>query len=249
MSSLDSATEANLEQQLNRNYRAITRQYADYVDCILTIVEEKGVNAERLSAYLLNLSAFKECSESEKIEIENAGSVVKIFKLLSRKYASFLDYEIFRSVLKRFGGNHEAQEELDYPTHLEAYIKKHKVVEFVKINPKLAKLDDHSKEITIKFDIKKTCNLDTLKKLKEAIANILDIDASTLRLLSIKEGCVLVTFLIPTTVTHTIFTSNTVFSTEQFRAASVLWLECNSFKFDFREAKKEDQSHDTAPGT
>ena len=255
MSSLDPDMEASLRQQLNRNYRAIMRQYANYVDCILTIVEEKSISAERLSAYLLNLCAFKNSREEKmlhdmKIEIEKAGSVVNIFNLLSLKYASFLDYEIFQSILQHYGRN-ETQEDLNYPTHLEAYIKKHKIREFVEINPKLAKLNDSSKEIYIKFDIKRTNNLDTIKKLREAIANILDIDVATLRLLSIKEGCVLVTFLIPTTVAHIIFSSNTVLSTEQemkFRAASVLWCECNSYKFDFRVVENEKRLHDSASG-
>ena len=106
MSSLDSDTEANLEQQLNRNLTRIQNRYADYVDCILTIVEERGISAERLSAYLLNLRAFNDDRDGIiladlKAEIDNAGSVIKIFKILSKKHASFLDFVIFLRAFAR----------------------------------------------------------------------------------------------------------------------------------------------------
>ena len=107
------------------------------------------------------------------------------------------------------------------------------------------------KNFNIKFDIKKTCNLDSLKKLKEAIANILHLQPSTLRLLSIKKGCVHVTLLIPASIADAIFTTDTTFSPEQksrFRAASVMWIECNGHMFDFRERRTKDQSQDSDSG-
>ena len=255
MSSLDSDTEADLEQQLNRNLKQIQGQYADYVDCILTIVEENGVSAERLSAYLLNLCAFsndrKEVILSDlRAEIESAGSVIKIFNILSTKYASFLDFDIFQSILKKYGRN-ESREDLNYPMHLEAYIKKHKIIEFIKINPNLEKLNDTSKKLNIKFGIKKTCNLENLKKIKETVANILGLQPSTLRLLSVKKGCVLVTFLIPASIAECIFTSNTVFTPEmeeRFVAASALWFQCNGFEFDFRKGKEKEQHYNNSSG-
>ena len=118
-------------------------------------------------------------------------------------------------------------------------MEEHKIEEFVRINPKLEKLNETSKKINIKLGIKKTCSLDSLKRLKEVIANILELKASTLRLLSIKKGCVQVTLLIPSSIADVIFTRKTIFNSEkeqEFQAASVLWLECNSYKFDFTKS-------------
>ena len=126
MSTLDSDAEADLEQQLNRNHRTIITQYANYVDCILTIVKDR-VTADQLGTYLLSLRAFKGPGEEKMLcdlraEIENAESVYKIFNLLNTKYASFLDYEIFQSILNRYGEN-ETHEELNYPAYLKAYME------------------------------------------------------------------------------------------------------------------------------
>ena len=219
------------------------------MDCVLTIVEEKGVTAERLSIFLLNLRAFTDDKypvpilSGMRAEIRNAGSVIKIFDILSSKYASFLDYNIFQSILKKYGD----EKCLEYPKHLEDFVKKHKIVEFVKINPKLKKLSNTSKKLNIKLSIKKTQSLDSIKRVKEAVASILNLDPSTLRLLSIKKGCVQVTLLIPATIADLLFTRDTKLSADQqqrFREASVLWLECKGIRFDF----KEDQSQDHASG-
>ena len=58
-----------------------------------------------------------------RAEIENAGSVIKIFNILSSKYASFLDYDIYKRILKKYGRN-ENREELNYPTYLRGLYKK-----------------------------------------------------------------------------------------------------------------------------
>lgn len=57
--------------------------------------------------------------------------------------------------------------------------------------------------------------LSSLKELKEAIANILDLNASTLRILSVKKGCVEVTLLIPAEIADVMFTSTTKLTPEQ----------------------------------
>ena len=115
-------------------------------------------------------------------------------------------------------------------------MEKHKIEEFVKINPKLEKLKDASKKINIKLGIKKTPSLGSLRKVKEAVANILGLKGSTLRLLSVKKGCVQVTLLVPSAIADVIFTSDTKLTSQQehkFKEASVLWLKCSGFKFDF----------------
>ena len=222
MPPLDSATEAVLQRLLYRNLRRIKKQYAAYVDCVLEIVEEKGISARRLSAFLLNLPAYTSSSDDQefkrlsglKDDLQKADTVPDIFFLLNSKYASFLDYDIFQDILANYSPN-ESNEKLKYPVHLKAYLEKHKIKEFVKINPKLKKLNDTSKKVNVKLGIEKTQSLDTIKKVKEAVEDILDLEPFTLRLLSIKKGCVHVTLLIPASIADTIFTSDTVFSSEQ----------------------------------
>ena len=259
---LDPDVEMDLEQQLDLNFKIIRKKYGAYVDCILNIVIKKGISVKQLSSYLLSIMALTKADDKENLQLlsdmeadlKGAKEIADIFISLNLKYASFLDYEIFEMILEYYGPGEEG-EELTYPTHLKAYIEQHKIKEFIRlnpqlINPKLKKLDAGSKTIKIKLNISRTQNLATLKEVTKAVANILKIRASTLRLCGVKKGCVLVTLLIPASIAEAFFTSDTAFSSEQitkFRAAKVLWFKCNGFKFDFRKGKTS-QPHDRAQG-
>ena len=123
----------------------------------------------------------------------------------------------------------------------------HKLSEFEEINPMLKKVECGSKKMVLKFDIDTTCKLSKLQDLTKAVANILRLRKSALRLLSIEKGCVVATFLIPAPVADFIFSSGKIFPAgkiEEFQAQSLLLLECNGFKYDFN--KLNDRSKDTS---
>lgn len=246
-SSLDSDVEIDLEQQLIYNLEMIQKQYANYVDSILNIVEGKGISPIQLSSYLLNLPAFTSDKKRLRLlaglraELQKAETIAEVFIILSTKYVSFLDYDIFETILKHYGTPKDV-EELNYPECLKAYLEKHKVNEFVKlypklINPKLEKLCSNSTTINVKLSTKRTQSLSTLKEVKRAVANILGIRASALRLYDVKKGCVIITLLIPTSIADVIFmeSSITLEQIQQIQETSILWFECKGCRFDLRE--------------
>lgn len=247
----------DLRQQLNRDLKRIEKKYADYVDCIRAIVEEKGISTEQLSSYLINLPAFTDNRKKPQLlsdirsEFQKEQSIAGIFSLLSSKYSCFIDYDIFETILKKYGPHetHETREALSYPEDLEAYLKKQQIKDFVKIhpdlaNPKLEKFicDGTLKKLHIKLSVEQTQNLHTISEVTEAVANILGLRASALQLHGIKEGCVLVTLLISASIADSIFASEVALTSRQiqdFQAASVLWLECKNYSYDFSKGSQE----------
>ena len=98
------------------------------------------------------------------------------------------------------------------------------------------------KATTVKFDIAMTCSLAKLQDYTLNIADILGLRPFALRLLSIEEGCVVITLLIPAPVADVIFSSNKIFTTEerkQFQGLSILWLKCSGREYDFSELSDE----------
>ena len=238
----------DLEQQLQDNLEKITTQYASYADYILTSMKAKEVSVTEFRSYLLNLTAFRPgCKQQCKLlsgmkaELDEADTINKIFDLVSCNCATFFDTKIFQLLVNRFGiKDTEDTGILDYPKHLKVYINKHKISEFIAINPALEKHSTGSEKITLKFDIELTSKLAKLTNLQAAVAKILGLKASTLQLVNIEEGCVTVTFHIPAEATDIIFVHNKQFTPgdiEDFRALSVLWLECNGHKYDFSKDK------------
>ena len=247
ISLLDPDIRMDLKQQLEVNFEQIIRQYGSFVNCILTSIQAKGVTVNNLRSYLVSISAFQsgfykeECKllSAVKPELEKASTINEIFDLLNWNCASFFNYHIFQFLVDEYDIK-DTRNRLKYPKYLKEYVEKHKISEFIEINPALKKVKDGSSKLVLKFDIKLTCKVAKIDDLLIAVAKILRLRASTLQLLGIEEGCVVVTFLIPSVVADVVFVSNKKFSTEdvqEFRVSSVLWLECNGCRYDFSRTK------------
>ena len=236
----------DLQQLLETNIEQIIGRYASYVRCILTSVQAKGVSVTDLRSFLLNLSAFQSgCNEQcnllsgVKKELDEADTINKIFDLLSCECASFLNIAIFKFIVDEYGiEDTGGRDRLKYPEHLDEYIKMHKVSEFVAVNPALKQhaRSEGSVELVLKFNVELTCKLARVINLRSAVAKILRLRPSALQLLSIEEGCLIVTFLISAKVADIVFVCDkklTPEEYEEFLMLEVIWLECNGCKYDF----------------
>ena len=237
---MDPAVQEDLEYLLEINLEAIEKRYASYVSYIYDSIEEMNVSVNKLLMYLLNLPALN-CDKSKdgqqykllsgvRNDLKKATSVKEIFFVLN-ECASFLNYDIFESIQKKY--KIADSRELKYPEDLKAYIDMHKVSEFVKVNPKLAKFTTTSETVVFKFDIPMTSRIAKVLDLKKALAKILRLKPSALQLLSIREGCVEATFLIPSDVADFIFKEITPRQLEEIQALPVMWLKCGDRKFSF----------------
>ena len=238
---MDDDTLRDLELQLDKELCDITHQYSAYVRHIRETLNTKGVTVDDLSSNLLTVTAFAHEKQQRMLlsahetELENAASVNKIINLLVREYASFLNCEIFQFIVKTYRID-QGQDELKYPELLEAYLNRHRVSEFIKINPQLKSIASSSKELVLKVDMESTSRLAKINDLKTSITKILRLKSVTLRLLGISEGCVVITFQIPAPIAECIFNEHTIFTEkqlEQFRSLSILKLECNGGSFSF----------------
>lgn len=239
-----------LKQQLERNYKKIRQQYASYILCMVRALEAKKITVENLRTYVLTFPAFK-CSNdnrhgmlmSGRKELNNPVKINDIIDLIITDYASFLDYDIFQGIIKDFKLD-EGQEELQYPKHLKTYVENHKISElFIEINPALEKYSVAQK-VVLKFDIDLSAHkIATILDLKNAVADILGLSSLALRLLSIAEGCVVATFLIPEFVANFTFASDKRFTLKQvkdFQDLSLVWLKCGDCEFPFRSLSDTD---------
>ena len=230
---MDALVQEDLKEQLVHNLEAIGNKYASYVSYIYESIKEK-ISVDTLQVYLLHLPAL-DCNTSEnkkqytllydvRDKLRQAKTVKEIFVVLS-EHCSFLNYYIYKKIQDQYKIAHS--EELRYPDDIEAYVKKHKLSEFVMINSKLADLEKSPSAIaTFKFDIPMTSRIAKVLDLKKAIAKILHLKPSALRLYSIEEGCVEVRFLIPSNVAEYIFKEVTPGQKEAFEVLSVICYSC-----------------------
>lgn len=210
-------------------------KYSHYVRRIRLSLRDKGLTARELCSDLLSMSATDHAEQgpsllsAHKDELRKATDLNDIFDFLVTEFASFLNYDIFQFMIDTYRIDH-GQEELKYPKYLNAYLQKHRVSEFLEINPLLKKHTAASTELILKIDIESTSRLAKLTKLKTAIAKILDLKSASLRLLDIKDGCIVVTFLLPTPVAEFLFNKHTVLTKQQekqIQILPILRMECN----------------------
>ena len=166
--------------------------------------------------------------------MKNASTINGIFDLIGDEYTSFLNCDIFLSILNKYCSGVD-NDTLNYPEHLKFYIDQHKINEFIRVNPKLAKINDTDEKLKFKFDIEQTSKVAKVFDLKHKIAAILGVTPSTLRLFSIEEGCLLVTFLTPAFVADKIFSAGGILPTKQIdelRVNSVMWVKCGDYRIE-----------------
>ena len=234
---LDPDVRENVKQELEYNLEVIRKQYASFVSCLHDSVVEMDISVESLCVYLMGLPAL-ECDDDMeehkllyniKDKLKEAGTVTKIFEVLLEDFGSFLNYDIFQSILDRYKISATDSDMLNYSEKLKAFLGKHKLSEFIKLNPRLKTISDPSKELILKFNIALPSRITKVLNLKKAIAKVLRLRTPALRLVGIDEGCVLVSFLIPPFVPD--LTQEQI---EEFRALSVLSIECGDHTVDLR---------------
>ncbi len=239
---MNPAMQGDLKQQLRRNFQSIGVKYASYVRFIRKSLTDQKVSVEDLYSFLLTLPF--EYGQSTATELEKAKTLEDIFIALE-KCSSFWDYEVFQYLVGEYDLD-ENHKKLQYVKHFDDYIQKHNVSQFVKINPELEMFiaeSKDSKKIILKFDIDTVqCELAKVNKLKDVVATSLDIKPSLLQLLSIAEGCVEVTFLIPTPKADAIFTSDwkqVSEQSEELEDASLLSVTYDNNTLDIKKGKSQ----------
>ncbi len=240
---LDPDTKRDLKRQLDHNRREIQEKYASFVVSLYGAVEATGVTLNKFRLYLMGLSAFESEHEgkgeqpiildSVKAQIENANSIVGIFETLTTDFCSYINIGVFQSIIDRYEIDTDSNEDLQYSSHLKAYLKNHKISEFIMINPRFRRISKDSEKLSLKFNVALPDNINKVLDLKCALADVFGLKPSALQLAGIEKGSVIVNFLIPITVATCIFASGLTAKQEaDIRALSVLWLECRNYKLE-----------------
>ena len=223
---LDPDIKIKLEFLLKENLKNIKQKYASFVSCLCQCVKDRGVTTENLCTFLSNMSPF-DIDGDLATKLEEAGTVNKIFNLVSKEGASFFHYDIFQSILDGFCASDAENPKLTYSKHFREYVDRHRISELFEINPKLrTRYSGDLKELAFKLNIPDMEKVGKIIDLRYAIIKIFGLKDSAVQLVRVEKGCVIVTFLIPRAIVETVCTpsSNQI---EELRSLSVLWLKCD----------------------
>jgi hypothetical protein len=247
---LDPNVRMDLEYVLQKNSDKIQEQYASYVYHLCERLKDKKITVEQLRTFLIRLP--HQCGLSKiKSKLERTENTLNsIFDLIGDECASFFHYDIFQSIQKEYCTAEDCENpKMKYSKHFKDYVSLHKITEFFKINPKLKTkyTTDESRELTFKIEnIDMSDKLGKIVNVRKAIAAILDTIPSALRLINIEEGCILVTFLIPTALAEVVYRTS-AHQREQLRSLSVLRLRCGDYLLDLTHSDRQVSTQISVP--
>ena len=135
----------------------------------------------------------------------------------------------------------ERDESFNYPDYLKAYANQHTLSEFLEINPKLKEINTSNNILHVKFDIQESDKLINVLELQQSLAPLLEVKPSALQILNIEQGCVKVTFHIPTHVAKVAFQHVRELTPEQLSRLSVKWFKLGYSERVSTEEKGEQQ--------
>ena len=201
-----------LRGRLTNDYKYIIREYSKLNRGIRKSLRDRSITPKQLAEVLLELDAFPlhrrdkrkpllaECLD----DIENAKDIADVFKIL-RPYRSFFDCHVIECIVDSELCTDEDKQNLSkYLEKLDEYCQRS-----IHECPHFATPDDDPmlKRLVVKVDddISKSFTIKAFDAFRVELATKFNLKPHTLHLCSVEEGCLQLTFQIPTFVKNEIF--------------------------------------------
>ena len=227
----EESEDSNLRQAIYTDAHDIRMNFAD----LQSKIRKKIKNHRELVASVLDL---KILTKDEIERVKQAPNTTEVFIIIQDCW-TFLDYDHFTHIVKSVCGEDEEKLVEAYTEQLKKFCRN-----IVDDCPKhLLKGDDSSSAKRDKLFVELDLNASDVRvmdfqKFKRHLAKILRCQVNKLLLFSIEEGCVLVTYILLSSIVFATELSLTCDQLDALRAESVISLKYNS-SIIFRDVQSE----------
>ena len=212
-----------LEQKLRMESRDIMREFHILRHKFFDSIEEQNIAVHKLVEYLED--ELSDCLP--KRDVDSEPMTLKEVKQLIKQNSSFYDYQLIKYMIKLTGTDKDKDQLKLYEEAFSAYAKRR----IYECPSKFCTSGDADSELHVKLDsMYDGHTLEELKNLQYRLCSILHISVYVCRLESNKEGCILLTLLIPCHLQEVVFP----LSDEQKKVLVKLGvhkLSCGSYQF------------------
>ena len=227
----------HLEGQRGHETKQIMGTFASLVDETCKSIKNK-VTIEVFTLWLKQLQALKVnlCSEStpgllaQQIhEISQAGSMEQVFLILS-DYWSWYNYYLLEEIINKYGDKDDQKRLDDFKENFSVFAQ-NRIVEFSQ-HPMTfgAAVGGDKTRIPLLFKVDRkwdSVHINQLPEIHQNLASILRVNPHTLYLASIQQGCILMIFLIPSSVAQVVFPLSAS-QQEALAASNIMQVMCGS---------------------
>ena len=184
---------------------------------------ELAVTTKQFASSLLALGAYEPVMKKEQALLEDhedkifqAETISDIYRII-RPYMSFFNPELLQYIIETHGSKENDVDFREYMIKLDMFCQSIVVPPVDLSNEEQSPILDRREEIKIKLDLNDR-RLQRLRDVKSAVAKILQVKEVALCLVSLKEGCTELIFMVPHFVIDYVFP----LSEEQLKAISLL---------------------------
>ena len=213
-------------EDFERETKKIQKLFGKFVTDVCCSFENQKVNIEKLALFLqTSLPVMKPRSK----ELNQATCLEQIFKIVADQACSWFDYEVIKDMIDYFGDSSDKHRAQVYEEEFRKYA-----------NQRLPKGKKHIEigsgakvsgmQLVVKIDKEwEEVNFNDLDKLRSSFASILGVRRRELYLADVREGCIMMTFMIQKELGKKLFPTKSCLTTEQIhslKSESVISLRC-----------------------
>ena len=219
-SDLDEDDREDLLAQIDELTEKIELEFGKLINRVLVSLWDSGVDHNKVVVTLIGKTElFKE------EDFAGTRNIDDVFKII-RPYCSYFNYDLIEMLIK-IHGSRQAKE------HLEKYIQAFS--SYCRAIPCVGEMYDNedkkSNHTKLKFKLdfdRQQLKPDAVRSIKRKIAKQLRMKPSTLFLCGIKEGCILLEFLVPTFIAEQLFPLSKAQRVGLQRDVKALSVECEA---------------------
>ena len=203
----------HLEAQRQHETKQTMAAFASLVNETCKSIETK-VTVEMFALWLKQIKAFVSCSKptpgllAQQIdEISQGGSIERMFLILS-DYWSWYNYYLLEEIINTFGDEDDQRRLDDYKEQFSTFAH-NRIVEFSQHPMTFGDaVGDGNARVPLLFKVDRDwddVHINQLAEIHGNLADILEVHPHTLYLASIRKGCILMKFLVPSSVAQAVF--------------------------------------------
>ena len=202
-------------EDYEKRTKAIRKSYANFVVETCDSFEKNEVSIHKLTLYLQSVS---EPMKARADELNAATRMETVFKIVIQA-CSWFDYELVKDIAKHFGDSSAKDYVVQYEKCFKEYAEQRLPEGMKHIEIDIGTMKG-AKKVVIKVDKewKDIISFNRIDEIRGHFASILGVRRRELFLASVRNGCIMMTFLVPEGLLRNMVQTKNCFSTSQLNA-------------------------------
>ena len=238
--------EEDYTEQFEKETKQMRVRFAELVDDVSNSLEKRNVTTDRAVLFLQNVHPVL---KSRIDDMTKASNMDQVLTIVTDQACSWFDYEIIKDLVDKFGVDGDRKLLSEYEAKFKEFAEQRTLPNGKKHIEVGSGARKGGKQLVVKIDKEwNEINFKDLDKICNSLASILNVKRRDLYLADVREGCVMMTFMITEELAETLFPNkndltssklSSYFSSSQLKLLQdegIILLTCGKVSWRWRPA-------------